>query len=245
MNEPVDEKLYAKTKAMVDKIYDKPSAFRSMAYSRFYMRAFREKYGLTKRPYKGSNQPGELEKWRREKWIDVRSYLENPKDPQSCGSVESKKYAFCMPQSNLKKYSNTELIALLNRKEEIESKRLVKEPYLRDLGLSKRNKTVRAVKKPFKRETRIEPPKAFKREVPKSILKELEPEPKPRKRETRIEPPKAFKREERVRLPKTITKEIAKEKEPSEEKEIVFYDKTDKNKMIPSKEFSTGNISFD
>jgi hypothetical protein len=79
------------------------------------------------------------------------------------------------------------------------------------------------VKKPFKRETRIEPPKKQKREerinIPKTITKELEPEPKP--------------------------KQVAKEKEPSEEKEMVFYDKTDKSKMIPSTEFSSGRISFD
>ena len=150
MNEPVDEALYAQTKKMVDKMYDRPSAYRSMAYSRFYMKAFKEKYG-DKRPYKGGNQPGELEKWRREKWIDVRSYLETPDKPRACGSVNSKEYAFCMPQSNLKKYSNKELVALLNRKEDIESKRLVKEPFLRDLGISKQNRTRKAVKKPFKR----------------------------------------------------------------------------------------------
>jgi len=198
MNEPVDEQLYAKTKAMVDKIYDKPSAYRSMAYSRFYMRAFKEKYGSTKRPYSGSKQPGELEKWRREKWVDVRSYLETPEKPRACGSVDSKEYAFCMPQSNLKKYPNTELVALLNRKEEIESKRLVKEPYLRDLGISKKNRTRKAVRKPFKRETKI-------------VV------------------PKPAKREERVKIQKNITKEL--EAEPEIPK--------------PSKEFTTGKISFD
>jgi hypothetical protein len=134
MATPVDSKLYDETKKKVDKIYDKPSAYRSMAYTRFYLRAFREKYGNTKKAYSGK-KPGDLETWRREKWIDIGSYLDTPRAPKSCGAVEYGKgeYPLCMPESQAKKYSDKELEALLYQKSQIGKTRLVKAPFLRDV----------------------------------------------------------------------------------------------------------------
>jgi len=134
MATPVDSKLYDETKKKVDKIYDKPSAYRSMAYTRFYLRAFREKYGDTKKAYSGK-KPGDLENWRREKWIDIRSYMDTPRAPKACGAVEYGKgeYPLCMPESKAKKYSKQELEALLYQKSQIGKTRLVKAPFLRDV----------------------------------------------------------------------------------------------------------------
>jgi hypothetical protein len=131
MAEPTDMALYNETKNEVDKSYDKPSAYRSMAYTRFYLRAFREKYGNDKKAYKGK-KPGDLEKWRRDKWIDVRSYLDVPEDPKACGSVEydRKEYPLCMPLSKVKKYDKNELQSFLNQKSKIGKSRLVKESFL-------------------------------------------------------------------------------------------------------------------
>jgi hypothetical protein len=131
MAEPTDTKLYNETKMEVDKSYDKPSAYRSMAYSRFYMRAFREKYGDAKKPYKGK-KPGDLEKWRRDKWIDVRSYLDVPNDPKQCGTIDygKKEYPLCMPLSKVKKYSREDLASFVNQKSKLGKSRLVKESFL-------------------------------------------------------------------------------------------------------------------
>lgn len=134
MATPVDSKLYEEAKKHVDKIYDKPSAYRSMAYTRFYLRAFREKYGDAKKAYSGK-KPGHLETWRREKWIDVGSYLDTPRAPKACGTIEYGKgeYPLCMPESKVKKYSDKELEALLYQKSQLGKTRLVKEPFLRDV----------------------------------------------------------------------------------------------------------------
>ncbi len=131
MAEPTDTKLYNETKMEVDKSYDKPSAYRSMAYSRFYMRAFREKYGNAKKPYKGK-KPGDLEKWRRDKWVDVRSYLDVPEDPKQCGTIDygKKEYPLCMPLSKVKKYSKEDLASFVNQKSKLGKSRLVKESFL-------------------------------------------------------------------------------------------------------------------
>jgi len=138
MATPTDEALYNKTKAEVNKTYDKPSAYRSMAYTRFYLRAYRDKYGDDKKAYTGK-KPGDLAKWRNDKWVDVRSYVDTPNHPKACGNVKYDKgeYPLCMPEKKVKKYTQSELTALINRKDELGKKRLVKEPYLRDLGVGK------------------------------------------------------------------------------------------------------------
>jgi hypothetical protein len=134
MSDPTDETLYRKVKSEVDESYTKPSAYRSMAYTRFYLKAYKDKYGNTKGAYKGK-KPGELKQWRNEKWIDVKSYLENPQAPTACGNEPYGKgeYPLCMPQREAAKYSKGELELLVKRKSELGSKRLVKDAYLRDV----------------------------------------------------------------------------------------------------------------
>jgi hypothetical protein len=134
MAEPSDQELYNKSKSEVDKNYDKPSAYRSMAYTRTYLKNYREKYGDDKKAYKGKN-PENLKTWRREKWVDVKSFLQNPKSPTACGNAPIKKgeYPLCMPIDDIKKYNRSELSLLVKRKNEIGKRRLVKDAYLRDV----------------------------------------------------------------------------------------------------------------
>ena len=195
MSVPVDEKLYEETKRKVDDIYDKPSAYRSMAYTRFYLRAFREKYGEKKAAYKGK-KPGDLEKWRREKWIDIRSFLDTPEDPKPCGAIEygKKEYPLCMPESKAKRYNKQELSALLYRKSELGKTRLVKEPFLRDLY----GKPIKEVK--AKDIKPLEEPKVLKEKKVK--------EPKPEKA------PKA-KKEEVFRAEEPVVEKPPAEKRPA------------------------------
>jgi hypothetical protein len=172
-NMPTDEKLYNKTKAEVDKVYDKPSAYRSMAYTRFYLRAYREKYGNDKKAYTGK-KPGDLEKWRREKWIDVRSYVDTPDSIKPCGAIEygKKEYPLCMPEKKIKRYDKSELVALLNRKAELGKTRLVKDPFLRDMNLVEEPKADRVKAVPVAKVKRVKLP-VVKRE-PRKIQPKIE-----------------------------------------------------------------------
>ena len=183
MATPTDDALYNKTKSEVDKTYTKPSAYRSMAYTRFYLRAYREKYGNDKNAYKGK-KPGDLDKWRKEKWVDVRSYVDTPSHPKACGTVQHGKgeYPLCMPEKKVKKYSSTELTALINRKDELGKTRLVKEPYLRNLGVSK--EPVVKMKKSALVKEHKKLVKTLEHPTPKAIKSELKEqyEKKPRGR---------------------------------------------------------------
>ena len=135
MAEPTDTVLYNKSKEEVNKSYDKPSAYRSMAYTKTYLKKFREKYGDDKKAYTGKNPEG-LKRWRREKWIDVKSVLKDPKNPVACGNapIKSGEYPLCMPVRQLAKYNESELRTLVRRKNELGRKTLVKENALRARG---------------------------------------------------------------------------------------------------------------
>lgn len=214
MAEPTDMKLYNETKDKVDKIYDKPSAYRSMAYTRFYLRAYREKYGNDKKAYKGK-KPGELEKWRRDKWLDVRSFVDTPKDPKACGSIEYGKdeYPLCMPESKLKRYSKNELITFLNRKAELGKKRLVKESYLRDLGMAKPEK-VKTIKIEEPKKARGRPATGAKQyqkreKAPKEYKQDM--------KEFKIPSEPVLPKEPKVRIPKEPKVEKIPEQGPPPE----------------------------
>jgi len=135
MAEPTDTVLYNKSKEEVNKSYDKPSAYRSMAYTKTYIKNFREKYGNDKKAYTGKNPEG-LKRWRREKWVDVKSVLKDPKNPVACGNapIKSGEYPLCMPVRQLAKYNESELRTLVRRKNELGRKTLVKENALRARG---------------------------------------------------------------------------------------------------------------
>jgi len=160
MFEPTDAQLYNKIKDEVDKSYDKPSAYRSMAYTRFYIKAFKEKYGDDKKPYAGK-KPGELKSWRNDKWIDVRSLLKDPKNPVPCGLAEHKpgQYPFCLPLKKALTYSMGELQLLVNRKDELGKRRLVSDAYLRDVLTPDKTPQARVYKQKYvpEKKLRIKP----------------------------------------------------------------------------------------
>ena len=192
MAEPSDMNLYNEAKREVDKSYDKPSAYRSMAYTRTYLKKYREKYGDDKKAYKGKN-PEELKTWRKEKWIDVKSVLQNPKNPTACGNAPIKKgeYPLCMPVKEIEQYSKGELQLLVNRKNEIGKKRLVKDAFLRDVLKPDEIPAIREYKEKY--DDRIPIAKPLSKEKAAKILKErpvkvtrvkepkAEPEPKPKR----------------------------------------------------------------
>jgi hypothetical protein len=125
-SEPVDKVLYDKIVDEVNKSYKKSSAYRSMAYVKSYMKAYKEKHG-NENAYVGKNTQS-LKKWRKEKWVDVKSVLKDPENPVACGNAEIKKgeYPLCMKTADLENYSKKELEAFVERKNELGQKTLVK-----------------------------------------------------------------------------------------------------------------------
>jgi hypothetical protein len=173
MAEPSDMDLYNKSKDEVNKNYDKPSAYRSMAYTRTYLKNYREKYGDDKKAYKGKN-PEELKTWRKEKWVDVKSVLKDPKNPTVCGNAPIKEgeYPLCMPINQLAKYSKSELGLLVQRKNQIGKRRLVKDAYLRDLLEPEKITPIREYKDKYVKEKKNKLPKPLPKAEAEKILKE-------------------------------------------------------------------------
>jgi hypothetical protein len=173
MAEPSDMALYKSSKAEVDKNYDKPSAYRSMAYTRTYLKNYREKYGDDKKAYKGKN-PGELKTWRREKWVDVKSFLQDPKNPTACGNAPIKKgeYPLCMPVSDLAKYNKSELGLLVQRKNQIGKRRLVKDAFLRDVLEPEKITPIREYKDKYVKDKKAKLPEPLPKAQAEKILKE-------------------------------------------------------------------------
>jgi hypothetical protein len=159
MTEPTDKALYDKIVAEVNKSYKKPSAYRSMGYAKYYKKAFEEKYGSKKSAYKGKN-PEELKTWRKEKWVDVKSVLKDPKNPTACGNepVAKGEYPLCMKEKDLGKYTKGELELLKERKNKLGKKRLVKEAYLRDVLEPEKTPAARVYKQKYvPKKEKIEP----------------------------------------------------------------------------------------
>ena len=173
MAEPSDQELYNSSKREVDKNYDKPSAYRSMAYTRTYLKNYREKYGDDKKAYKGKN-PGELKTWRKEKWIDVKSFVKDPSNPTACGNAPIKKgeYPLCMPVSQAQKYSKSELGLLIQRKNQIGKRRLVKDAFLRDILEPEKITPIREYKDKYVKEKQNKLPEPLPKAQAEKILKE-------------------------------------------------------------------------
>jgi hypothetical protein len=173
MAEPSDQALYNKSKDEVDKTYDKPSAYRSMAYTRTYLKNYREKYGDDKKAYKGKN-PENLKTWRKEKWIDVKSFLKDPKNPTACGNAPIKKgeYPLCMPVKQLAKYNKSELGLLVQRKNQIGKRRLVKDAFLRDVLEPEKITPIREYKDKYVKEKKNKLPEPLPKARAEKILKE-------------------------------------------------------------------------
>jgi hypothetical protein len=202
MTEPADKILYDKIVTEVNKSYKKPSAYRSMGYAKYYKKAFEEKYGSKKSAYKGSN-PGELKTWRKENWVDVKSVLRDSKNPTKCGNepVAKGEYPLCMKEKELKKYSKGELELLVDRKNKLGKKRLVKDAFLRDVLEPEKTPPTRIYKQKY---------------VPK---KERIPEPLPEKEAKRILGEKRIREKvQRVTVP-TIPKPRGRPKLSAEQLE--------------------------
>jgi hypothetical protein len=191
MAEPSDLALYNKSKEEVNKNYDKPSAYRSMAYTRTYLKNYREKYGDDKKAYKGKN-PENLKTWRKEKWIDVKSFVKDPKNPTACGNAPIKKgeYPLCMPVSQAQKYNKSELNLLIARKNQIGKRRLVKDAFLRDVLEPEKITPIREYKDKYVKEPKNKLPEPLPKAQAEKILKEkplaksdytVLKEPKPKK----------------------------------------------------------------
>jgi hypothetical protein len=257
MAEPADQELYNQSKREVDKQYDKPSAYRSMAYTRTYLKKFREKYGNAKKAYRGKN-PEELKTWRKEEWIDIKSFLQDPKNPTKCGNAPVKKgeYPLCMPKSEAVTYSAGELSLLVKRKSEIGKRRLVKDTYLRDVLQPDKIPPIREYKDKYEgKDRRIKLPEPLPENEAKKILDEKpigkslrksdfevikEPkEPKPAKTEEEIEKARLQKNLNQkaryvpvVKVPKPA--KVAVPKPPAGEKRKITFK--------PKPEFNISNI---
>jgi hypothetical protein len=173
MTEPTDKTLYDKVVAEVNKSYKKPSAYRSMGYTKYYQKAFEEKYGDKKAAYKGKN-PGELKTWRKEKWVDVKSVLRDPKNPTACGNepIAKGEYPLCMKEKELGKYSKGELGLLVKRKNEIGKKRLVKDAFLRDVLEPEKTPQTRIYKQKYVKDKKMKIPEAVPEKEAAKILRE-------------------------------------------------------------------------
>ena len=173
MAEPSDQDLYNSSKREVDKNYDKPSAYRSMAYTRTYLKNYREKYGDDKKAYKGKN-PENLKTWRKEKWVDVKSVLKDPKNPTACGNapIKAGEYPLCMPEKQLAKYSKSELSLLVQRKNQIGKRRLVKDAFLRDVLEPEKITPIREYKDKYVKDKKNKLPEPLPKAQAEKILKE-------------------------------------------------------------------------
>jgi hypothetical protein len=173
MATPNDENLYRKIKTEVDAKYPTPSAYRSMAYTRFYQKAYEEKYGSKKAAYKGKN-PEELKTWRKEKWLDVKSVIRDPKNPTACGNEPYKKgeYPLCIKEKEIAKYSKGELELLRKRKSELGSKRLVKDAFLRDVLTPDETPAKRLYKDKYQKDKKLKLPKPLPEAQAEKVLAE-------------------------------------------------------------------------
>jgi hypothetical protein len=237
MAEPSDMDLYNKSKEEVNKNYDKPSAYRSMAYTRTYLKNYREKYGNDKKAYKGKN-PENLKTWRKEKWVDVKSVLKDPKNPTACGNAPIKKgeYPLCMPEKQLAKYSESELSLLVQRKNQIGKRRLVKDAFLRDILEPEKITPIREYKDKYVKDKKAKLPEPLPKEQADKILKEKPVKvkvvvDKPAKK-TKTEPTEQELEDKReaknkrqreayvsVKKPKTTKADIVSEAQPEKKKE--------------------------
>jgi len=253
MAEPSDMALYNKSKDEVNKNYDKPSAYRSMAYTRTYLKNYREKYGDDKKAYKGKN-PEELKTWRKEKWVDVKSVLKDPKNPTVCGNAPIKEgeYPLCMPINQLAKYSKSELGLLVQRKNQIGKRRLVKDAYLRDLLEPEKITPIREYKDKYVKEKKNKLPEPLPKAQAEKILKEkpvksiVLKEPKPVKPTLDIEAKRALKNERQkakyVSVKKPREPKVQVEKPKKEPKEKITFAKPPRE---VTRSYEPVTISFD
>lgn len=226
MAEPSDQGLYNKAKEEVNKNYDKPSAYRSMAYTRTYLKLYREKYGDDKKAYKGKN-PGSLKTWRKDKWVDIKSFIQDPKNPTACGNAPIKKgeYPLCMPIAKARTYSKSELGLLVQRKNEIGKRRLVKDAFLRDKLEPEKITPIREYKDKYVKDKKAKLPEPLPKAQAEKILKEKpikvvveKPAKEPKVELTADEKREAKNRRQREAYVSVKKERVKKEQVPKEPK---------------------------
>jgi len=167
-NQPVDTKLYAKTKRDAKERFDVwPSAYASGWLVKEYKRRFAEKHGKSKSPYvtaKGSRSSsrgsrGSLDRWFKEDWRNVcekDSRGRYKKCGRRSGSSKAKDYPYCRPRKRIssatpktiEEMSSRELKEMCRKKERAQRKKKSgqKSPsrvYVKGAAASKRKKNRR------------------------------------------------------------------------------------------------------
>jgi len=206
-----------------------------MAYTRTYLKNYREKYGDDKKAYKGKN-PENLKTWRKEKWIDVKSFLKDPKNPTACGNAPIKKgeYPLCMPVKQLAKYNKNELGLLVQRKNQIGKRRLVKDAFLRDVLEPEKITPIREYKDKYVKEKKFKLPEPLPKAQAEKILKEKpvkEPKvvkEKPVKEVVELDREKLLERENEIKRIKRERAKAAYVPRPRQVKEKVTVEKVEK-----------------
>lgn len=75
MPEPNDQSLYNEARNFIMSRYKKNSAFASGAIVKQYKQQYKKKYGENSKPYSGDNKPRNLDRWFKEKWVDINPLL--------------------------------------------------------------------------------------------------------------------------------------------------------------------------
>jgi len=114
----LNKKLYKKAKAKADKVYKRHSAYKSM----FLVQEYKRLGGK----FKNKKPSGGVNRWNRERWVQIVEYLKNGKEID-CGS-QNKKNKVCRPLYRidkstpitlpelLKLHSKKDLLKLANKK---------------------------------------------------------------------------------------------------------------------------------
>lgn len=118
-NNIIDKDKYKKAKTKADKVYAKPSAYKSMYIQKIYKE-------LGGRYKKLKNKTASTTRWNKEKWIQVIPYLKSAEEI-ACGS-NNKTNKVCRPLKRINKHtpitigellklhSKQDLIKLANKK---------------------------------------------------------------------------------------------------------------------------------
>uniref|UniRef100_A0A6C0F921 DUF5872 domain-containing protein n=1 Tax=viral metagenome TaxID=1070528 RepID=A0A6C0F921_9ZZZZ len=117
MSIPEDKILYEKIKTRIKKKVSRwPSAYASGQLVQAYKKEFAKKYGPKKSPYASSQTKG-LERWFKEKWVNICKPKKNGKYV-SCGrkNISTKsQYPYCRPSKRISKETPMTVDELINK----------------------------------------------------------------------------------------------------------------------------------
>lgn len=111
----------------------------------------------------------------------LKSFLSNPNNPTVCGNapIKTGEYPLCMPEKQLAKYNKSELGLLVQRKNQIGKRRLVKDAFLRDILEPEKITPIREYKDKYVKEKKNKLPEPLPKAQAEKILKE-KPEKEPK-----------------------------------------------------------------